>query len=175
MAKKPKAGKKGAARKRGASPPTEAVKPSEVMKMIGPNDFERLVTRTTSLKKQAKEISGSMGDLVAKAVEGKNLDKPAFDMYRKLYNMSPQKRLTTLACFDYYRDLSVNDKRLDDDETGQAELPIRRQEAGQAEPKKAANGKDAGTPPGEKDIRPPHLRSIEGAGTRADTAEAATG
>ena len=195
MAKKPTAGKakpkaKAAAGKkksggrsvRNAAGATAKATVKHEAKQISPGDFERLVKRTTSLKKQAKEISGSMGEMVAAAVADKHLDKPAFDIYRKLFNMSPQKRRTTLACFDFYRDLEVDRKKLDSDETGQGELDIPRQETGQKEPKANAAAPKNGT--GEKkgdddgtvvDLRPPHLRTPAEGGTKAveDIAKAA--
>lgn len=159
------------------SPPaasTAKARPSEAIKMIGTVDLGNLMRRCLALKKQGKEIAGNMGDLVSSAVENKNLDKPAFDIARKLKGQSPQKRLTTIACLLYYIDVL----KLDEAEDGQAELQIARQEAGETEtgagaketkaaPKNGAATGAAATPTdGPKDLRPPHLRTPAEGGTK---------
>lgn len=158
---------------KGAAPAASTAKasPSETQKMIGSVDLGNLMRRCLSLKKQGKEIAGSMGDLVASAVENKNLDKPAFDIARKLKGMSPQKRLTTIACLLYYIDVL----KLDEAEDGQSEMQIPRPEAGEKNDG-ATSGADAPrtaakpteTPDGPKDLRPPHLRTVTEGGTKVD-------
>lgn len=189
--KPPKGGGKKAAATESASTSQAAPMISKA-RMIGENDFNNLVRRCESLKKQGKEISGTMGELVANAVENKNLDKPAFDIFRKLKRMSGAKLATTLACFDYYRDIG----KLDEQANKQGELEIARQEAGEQEDgeptqrrrrggKKAApenGGDESGEPESETsgepasedaapaaasngDATPPHLRVVEGSQT----------
>lgn len=119
MSKKPK--KPGAKK--------ETVKPSEVMKMIAEKDFTTLLRRCASLKKQNQSVSGEMGQLIGNAVENKNLDRKAFGIIRNLLAMPEQKMATTLACFDYYRDIS----KLDEIAGRQGDLGIARQEAGEGD------------------------------------------
>lgn len=173
--KKPKASAKGRSIKNDAGA-TETAPVKSDAKQIEAKDFQNLHRRRTSLKKQAKEINGSAGELMTSAAENKNLDKPAFAFIEKLWAMSPQKRLTTLACFDYYRTIPhfATEKRLDQDETGQGSLDIPRTEAGAgkgSEPAKDTTGASAQKPNGENvvDLRPPHLRPVSEGGTKADT------
>lgn len=153
MGKKPKTGKSKAKAK-----DTPAQQPMRSKaEQIGADDLKNLLRRCTSWKKQGSEITGQIGENIAKAAETKNLDKAAFAIVRKLNGMTEQKRLTTLACLDYYVDV------LELDKSEQGDLDVARQEAGAAEP---------GTPPGEKDARPPHLRTVANGGTRVDDAAA---
>lgn len=126
MGKAPKKTRSKAKSKTGGAP---AEKPmTSKAQQIGAEDLKNLLRRCSSLKKQGSEVTGQIGELIAKATENKNLDKKAFSMVRALAAMSEQKRLTTLACLDYYIDVL----QLDKGEQTEADIP--RQEAGQAEP-----------------------------------------
>lgn len=169
---KAKGGAKGRSMKNAAGA-TERPPVSTETKMIGEKDWQNLHRRRTSLKKQAKEITGSAGELLVSAAENKSLDKPANAFIEKLWAMSPQKRMTTLACFDHYRTFKHfdTDKTLDEDETGQGQLDIPRQEAGEQEPKAPKNGAAKNGSGGEEpnkvvDLRPPHLRTPAEGGTK---------
>ena len=146
---KSKSKKKGG----GAKPKPKAKKggvkarPAEALKMISANDLTNLLRRCKALAKQGSEISGSLGEHIKSAAETKNLDRKAFSMVRSLERMSAMKLMTTLACFDYYRDVL----KLDDLAAKQGELKIARQEAGEEEPgepsqkRKGGKGKNGKT------------------------------
>lgn len=163
-AKKDAAKKKGGAKGAAAQAASDTGERREPMKskaqQIGVNDFLNLVRRCKSLAKQTQETAGEKGDLIRKAADNKNLDRVAFAMFMRLERMSEQKRVTTLACFDYYRDIG----KLDEQEQG--DLGIKRAEAGEKD--------DETDPPppakaeGERDLRPPHLRTVAEGGTRVD-------
>lgn len=195
MAKKPAAAGKGAKAKKapkekkakaasakgrsikndaGATNPTPTAKND--VKQISEKDYQAVQRRRTSLKKQGKEISGSASEILASASENKNLDKPANAFIEKLWAMSPQKRQTTLACFDHYRTFKHFDtgKTLDEDETGQGTLDIPRQEAGagKGEPAKDPTGASAQKPNGDGkvvDLRPKYMIPVSEGGTKVET------
>lgn len=139
--------------------------PTAKAKMIGANDLKNLMRQVEALKKQGQSITGEIGQKISNAVENKHLDRNAFGMIRKLHNMAPGKLMTTLACFDFYR--QVFD--LDEQAAEQGELAIPRQEIGQREPTVSGRRRTARTvlPDEERDLRPRHLRSIDG-GAMAD-------
>lgn len=91
---------------------------------IGADDLKNLLRRCSSWKKQGSEVTGQIGEAIAKAAENKNLDKKAFSIVRALASMTEQKRLTTLACLDYYVDV------LELDKSEQADADLGRPEAG---------------------------------------------
>lgn len=166
------------------------------IKQIDAKAFQNVHRRRTALKKQGKEIGGSLGELLTNAAETNNLDKPAYSFIEKLWAMSPQKRLTSIACLKYYMTIPhfSTGKLIEEDESGQGELNIPRQEAGAGKGGKprapahdpAANGggkapaaetsgttgepakpaETSGTEP--KDLRPTHLRTVAEGGTRVD-------
>ena len=96
-------------------------------KMIGVNDFKNLVKQCANLKKKAGTSTSEMGGLISNAAEHKHLDKSAFSIFRRLDAMDPQKLGTTLACFDYYRDIGG----LDDKVAEEPVLEMARPEAGE--------------------------------------------
>lgn len=180
---KPKAKAKGRSVKNAAGA-TETAPVKYEAKQIEKKDFQNLHRRRSSLKKQGKEINSSSGALLTDAANDKNLDKPAYAFYEKLWAMSPQKRLTTLACFDFYREIPhfSTGKKLDEDETGQGALDIPRQEAGETTPKKTAaqlaadraqatSDKNKAASGTVVDLRPPHLRPVSEGGTKVETDE----
>ena len=56
-----------------------------------------------------------MGNLVKQAVDGKNLDRTAFSMVRRLHKMSTQKLHATLPALLLYIDLAGLEKKLSDE------------------------------------------------------------
>lgn len=96
-------------------------------RMIGVDDFRKLVKRCNTLKKQAGDAASEMGGLISNASENKHLDKVAFSIFRRLDRMDVQKLATTLACFDFYRDIGGLDERVEDAPA----LDIPREEAGE--------------------------------------------
>jgi len=113
---------------------------SQKAEQIGVKDFENLVRRTASLKKQGRSLAGEAGEMIKNAAEFKNLDRKAFAMFRSLNEMPTNKLATTLACLDYYIDIGKLQDRIDD----QPQLEIGRPEAGEKQPKaKKAKSKKA--------------------------------
>lgn len=106
-------------------------KPHEA-EQIGVNDLTNLVRRVNEKKKQARSQSGAAGEMIREACEFKKLDRHAFAMIMKFLALIEQgggKASTSLACFDYYRDVL----NIDDKAGKQGELAIARQEAGEKE------------------------------------------
>ena len=65
------------------------------MPMPSENYLINLAKRCKSYKKQAQETSGMIGEMIAKAVENKSLDRKAFSMVRQLDAMSDEKLRVT--------------------------------------------------------------------------------
>ncbi len=176
MAKKAKGGKPAAkAKKPKGAEPTQPVKPSEAIQCTPLKDFEALARRCSSLQSQVSENSGTMGELIKDAAEKKHLHKGAFALWRKLDKMGkgdPGKLAAFLAHFDYYRDLKVKDKTLDDVAAEQDQM-FARTEAGEGD--EAEAGEDPGTPAGETDQRPRFKTHEGGKAQPAQPAEAAAG
>ena len=95
-------------------------------KMIGVSDFKNLVKQCANLKKKAGASTSEMGGLISNAADVKFLDKTAFSIFRRLDAMDAQKLGTTLACFDYYRDIGGLDDKIADEPV----LEMARPEAG---------------------------------------------
>jgi hypothetical protein len=72
----------------------------------------KLVRRLESMAADARELTGSMGEAVAKAVENQHFDRTALGMVRKLYKMSksnPHKLALTLPhLLAYIDDLGLH-------------------------------------------------------------------
>jgi hypothetical protein len=72
----------------------------------------KLVRRLESMAADARELTGSMGEAVAKAVENQHFDRTALGMVRKLYKMSksnPHKLAVTLPhLLAYIDDLGLD-------------------------------------------------------------------
>ena len=127
MAKRGSGKTKNPRTKKSAEAAKAAVPMRSPHEQIGVEDLKNLFRRCKSWKKQGSEITGQIGGAIANAAENKNLDKKAFSIVRGLANMTEQKRLTTLACLDYYIEVLELDKSI------QVEANIPRQEAGEAE------------------------------------------
>lgn len=108
---KPKASKKAKAAKKPAASKT-AAQVKHPAKQISENDLMRLLGRCNSLGTQAAEITGEMGNLVKQAVDGKNLDRTAFTIVRRLYKMSTQKLHSTLPALLLYIDMARLEEKL---------------------------------------------------------------
>lgn len=72
-----------------AKPKTDS--PTADAHIIGKEDFLKLMKRVKSEESKAAEARGNMGDLIASAVENKNLHKAAARDARKQTRMDPAK------------------------------------------------------------------------------------
>jgi hypothetical protein len=96
------------------------------VQQINEKEFKNLLRQCKNLKKKAGDAASEMGGLISNAAEFKHLDKTAFSMYRRLDAMDTQKLATTIACFDFYRDIGGLDERV----KNEPDLGIERPEAG---------------------------------------------
>ena len=93
--------KAAAAEKPEAAPPKLS---STQFKCPGEQDVVNLVRRLKAQGKVAQEASGTMGEMVAKAVETKHFDRKALSMVRTLEAMSDNKLQVTLPHLMMYID-----------------------------------------------------------------------
>lgn len=103
-----------------------------------------LLRRCKSAQSQISELSGTMGEAIAKAVEENHLHRGAFGVIRKLDKMEPEKLRAFLLHFEHYLNVSGLQKRADD----APELPMADAEGEKDEAKGEAEGEK---PPVEAD------------------------
>jgi len=128
MAKKASAKKGGGARK-----PAKQKAPLTIPE----NKLVALMRRCKSGQSQISELSGNLGEMVAKAAENDHLHKGAFAQIRKLDKMEPEKLRSWLYHFNHMLNASGLQKRADD----APELPMDEPEA---EGEKSAEGEKPG-------------------------------
>lgn len=95
-----------------AKPPEDnKVKPSETMLMPTSKEVVNLARRCATAKKESQEISGTIGEAIAKAVESKHLDRKAFSIARQLAAMSDKKlSVTYYHLLRYMDDLGLQER-----------------------------------------------------------------
>lgn len=81
------------------------------MKVIPAAKFKTLVRRLKSAESDKNEAVSAIGGVISAAVEKDHLDKRAFRLFRQLDRLEDNKLATTLAHFDYYRDIGGLDER----------------------------------------------------------------
>lgn len=113
---------------------------STVSQAIRPNDFDKLVARVASVNRSMGTDRQKKSELVRDAVDNQHLHKTAFAWFMKLRDMDPVKRNELLFHFEIYCERGNFTREelftRDDDEEEQV----------------------VGTPPGEPDMRPSHLK-----------------
>jgi len=104
MAKKPN-GRPKPAHKEAASPAVQTIK------VIDEGSFKKLVKAVENAEADKNEAVGSIGSLVANAIEKKHLHKKAFSIYRGLKRLSDAHLALTLSHLDHYREIGGLDER----------------------------------------------------------------
>lgn len=139
----------------------DKVKPGEVMKMPGAGVVKAVANAMRTARAESDEVATDLRDLVAEAKKEKGIHPAALKQAEMLLNQAKGSDrglaavATRLAHFDYYRDvLGLTDLL---QQQGQM---FKRPETGETDEEHTSSG----TPPGEKDLRPSHLRQPE-AGT----------
>lgn len=97
MAKKAKATKKSDG---------EAAKPSETLLAIPASKLKSLMKRKRSTVKDVAELTGTMAQAIADAVENDHLNRSAFAVICRLDRMEPEKLADWLDHFDHMLDAS---------------------------------------------------------------------
>lgn len=82
----------------------EAEQPQIEILIPATNDVVNLARRFKTSKKQMSEIAGSLGEMVANAVEKKHLDRKAFSIVRALDSLSDERLAITLPHLMRYID-----------------------------------------------------------------------
>jgi hypothetical protein len=133
MAKKPN-GRPKPAREEAASPAVQTIK------VIDEGSFKKLVKAVENAEADKNEAVGSIGSLVANAIEKKHLHKKAFSIYRGLKRLSDAHLALTLSHLDHYREIGGLDERA----SRQMELGL---QPGEGEPE------DGSEPEGDNVVR----------------------
>lgn len=110
------AAKAGTGAKRGPKPKAETPKAhaatsSDVSRQITERKLKSLLRAATKTGEDMHELSGTLGNQIAQAVEHDHLHKKAFSVVRMLDRMSPEKLAEFFDSFDYYRDISGLQKK----------------------------------------------------------------
>jgi hypothetical protein len=97
--------------KNGAGSKADKVKPQDVMLMPPTNDVINLARRRKSAKKQQAELSGTIGEAIAQAVEKKHLDRKAFGLACQLDSLSDEKlAISYYHLLRYIDDLGIPER-----------------------------------------------------------------
>lgn len=97
-------------------PGTKAVEQPEAKEpkarpAISQNKLKTLMAAARSTNKEVAELTGTLAQKIAVAVENDHLHKKAFGVIRMLDKMEPEKLADFLDCFDHYLDISGLEKR----------------------------------------------------------------
>lgn len=84
----------------------EKARPSEVRQVISKGKLLKLMSAARSAKNDISEISGTMGQAIATAVENNYLNRKVFRQIVALDRMEPEKLATWLEDFEHYLDIS---------------------------------------------------------------------
>lgn len=87
------------------------VKPGEVKQVISQSKLVNLMKAKRGAKKDAGEINGRVGQMIADAVENNHLHRKAFGWITQLDQMEPEKIADLLDSFEYYLDIGGINKR----------------------------------------------------------------
>lgn len=144
------------ARKVGSDSPTADAR------MIGKDDFLKLIGRRKNIKRTISEKTGELGGLIADAVENKNLHKKMFGWIAQLDGMPAEKREEALACFELYTEYAATKwedapNMLDESGADKKGAGAKRKAKGKGKNGSADKGVTAKAED-EKDLRPRHLK-----------------
>jgi len=95
------------AKRRKKSEETETEAPAAQAKpAISANLLKSLLASSKKAKKDIAEISGPLGQRIAKAIEENHLHRKAFNIVKSLHPLEDEKLLECLDCLDHYLDIS---------------------------------------------------------------------
>jgi len=104
---------------------TEQATADEIQKRISPTAIKKLLKDLRSRQDDIDNISGQMGQAVAKATEKVNLNRKMFGWIRQLDRMPPEKLAVNIDDFMHMLDISGLNERA----ASAQRLPIESQEA----------------------------------------------
>ena len=81
---------------------TDTTQTANALQMTPGKKLKALLTKSKSVSTEMHELSGSLGQAVANAVEHDHLHRKAFSITKTLHKMEPEKLAETLAHLDYY-------------------------------------------------------------------------
>lgn len=109
----------------------DKVKPSEDIGITPANKLKSLLKKAKDTSRDTRELSGSLGQAVANAVEHDHLHRKAFNIVKTLNAMEPEKLAETMYHLEHYLEVSGINERVA--KVGRLDLGDQREDTDEAE------------------------------------------